>query len=568
MKNIDSSPLPEDINELQRLVLSLQSELSAQEKTIGAHEETISTHEKTISTHEKTIGANEEKIQLLLESIRLFNCQRFTKSSEKSDLQPELFDEAECEQTDAPDQAEAIDEIGAESGDLTQSNFTAESPTKKKPGRKSLPEHLDRIIEEHDIAAAEKICACGCEKTHISDVVTEQLDIIPAIVQVIQHRRKQYVCKSCEQGIKTASLPVQPIPKSNASPGLLAHIAVAKYQDGLPLYRMETIFDRLQVNLPRNTLANWMIKSSELLQPIYNIFQDQLLSSGYIHMDETPVQVLKEPDKNPSSKSYMWVRKTGDPSDPDLKKTIVLFDYADSRSGNVVQSLLGDYQGYLQTDDYVGYHKKGSEEGITMLACFAHARRKFTDAKKSEPKLKNNKHKISKADMAIGFIAKLYALEKRIKDKSTAEKYQARQQEALPLLAKLKAWADKSALQITPKSALGKAIAYLLKNWVKLNRYTEDGRLNIDNNPVENAIRPFAIGRKNWLFSNSQAGAKASAMLYSIIETAKANNVEPYQYLRTVFTKLPQAKTIEDIEALLPWDIELLKLPDVNRGVD
>lgn len=245
----------------------------------------------------------------------------------------------------------------------------------------------------HDISEHEKTCSCGCQKSHIGDEVSEQLDIIPAVIQVLQHRRKKYACKNCEGSLSTANFPKQPIEKSNASPGLLAHIAVAKYQLGLPLFRMERIFSGLGIHLPRNTQANWMIRCSELLQPLYNLLNDRLLSSGYIHMDETPVQVLKEPDEKPESKSYMWVRKTGDPNLP-----IILFDYASSRKTDVATSLLPDYQGYLQTDDYAGYNAVAKTVGVTQLGCFAHARRKFIDAQKVAP---SKKGKISKAGMAV-----------------------------------------------------------------------------------------------------------------------------------------------------------------------
>jgi len=328
---------------------------------------------------------------------------------------------------------------------------------------------------------------------------------------------------------------------------LLAHIAVAKYQDGLPLYRMEAIFARMGIHLPRNTQANWMIKCSELLQLLYNLMNDQLLASAYIHMDETRVQVLNEPDKPPDSLSYMWVRKTGDRDKP-----IVLFDYAPSRRAAVVKSLLGDYQGYLQTDDCASYHAFGKQQAVSHLGCWAHARRKFTDAKKAVP---SKKGKVSKADMAILMIKKLYAIESRIKDMTLDEKYQQRQAYSVPQLKLIREWLDKALTGTLPKGETGKALRYLNNNWEKLVIYATDGRLHIDNNPVENAIRPFAIGRKNWLFSNSQEGAKASAMLYSIIETAKANDLEPYTYLRAVFTQLPEAESVEEIENLLPWNI-------------
>jgi transposase len=512
MKYDDLHALPDDISQLKKLVLSARAALTSQDKTL--------------EENNKTITNSKNEIQRLSEIIKLFQGRVFGKSSEKSPDQTELFDEAETESSDDTLFAIGIDQdVEAE---IAQEQLI-EKP-KAKAGRKPLPKELKRIVVQHDVPEHEKTCLCGCQKTHIGDDVSEQLDIVPAVIQVIQHRRKKYACKACEGKIQVAALPPQPIPKSNASPGLLAHIAVAKYQDGLPLFRMETIFGRLNIHLPRNTQANWIIKSSELLQPLYNLLNDQLLSSGYIHMDETPVQVLKEPGKSPESKSYMWVRKTGDPN-----QKVILFDYASSRKADVAHSLLPDFRGYLQTDDYAGYNKIAKTEGITQLGCFAHARRKFIDAQKVAP---SKKGKMSKADMAVEMIKKLYAIEKAIKEKSIEERYDTRQQKSKPQLERIKAWLDKALLNTLPKGKTGEALAYTHKNWQKLTEYISDGRLNIDNNPVENAIRPFAIGRKNWMFSDSQKGAKASAMLYSIIETAKANNLEPYIYLKTLFSKL------------------------------
>ena len=312
---------------------------------------------------------------------------------------------------------------------------------------------------------------------------------------------------------------------------------------------METIFKRLGIHLPRNTQAHWMIKGTQLLQPIYNLLNDQLLSSGYIHMDETTVQVLNEPGKSAESKRYMWVRRTGDVDHP-----IVLFDDHPRRSGDAVTLLISDYQGYLQTDDYASYLKIGASAGVTHLGCMAHARRKFIDAQKVMP---SQKGKVSKADVAVEMIAVLYRIEAGIKGKPASERYTVRQQKSIPQLDKIRAWLDKALEYTLPKGRTGVAIAYLHKNWKKLIGYTLDGRLNIDNNPVENAIRPFAIGRKNWMFSDSQSGAKASAMYYSMIETAKANGLEPYAYLWALFTQLPSCKTVEDYELLLPWNIKL-----------
>ncbi|GAA3926674.1 hypothetical protein GCM10022277_23470 [Litoribacillus peritrichatus] len=268
-----NSPLPNDPEALKQLVLEQQS-----------------------------------RIALLEELVILFKSKQFGKSSEKSPNQAELFDEAEVEANDqAPVAAESV---SAEEGHNEPSN------AKAKSGRKPLPKSLPRVRVEYDVPEHLKVCECGCQKVLIGEDISEQLDIIPAVVQVIQSVRKKYACKTCETGVVTAELPKQPIPKSNASPGLLAHIAVAKYQDALPLYRIAAIFNRLDVHLPRNTQARWMIQCSKLLQPLYNLMNDRLMSSGYIHMDETTVQVLKEPDKPPESKSYMWVRRTGGPDKP------------------------------------------------------------------------------------------------------------------------------------------------------------------------------------------------------------------------------------------------------------
>lgn len=256
------------------------------------------------------------------------------------------------------------------------------------------------------------------------------------------------------------------------------------------------------------------------------------------------MQVLKEAGKPAESHSYMWVRKTGDQKHP-----VVLFDYAPNRKAQTASDLLPEFKGFLQTDDYSGYHKIGQSEDITHLGCWAHARRKFMDAKKVMPK-----NKTGKADMAINLIQKLYRIEQQSKEQPPDKRLKIRQTQSLPILESLKAWLDKSLSSTVPTSKLGEALGYLAKNWEKLCVFTTDGRLNIDNNPVENAIRPFAIGRKNWLFSNSVKGAKASAMLYSLIETAKANGLEPQAYLTDLFRDLPNCDTLEQFEALLPWN--------------
>ncbi len=375
---------------------------------------------------------------------------------------------------------------------------------------------MPRVRIEHDLADADKVCGCGCALTHIGEDSGEQLDIIPAKIQVLQHARLKYACKACESNVRTAALPAQPIPKSNASAGLLAYIATAKYQDALPLHRQESIFKRMEIDIPRNTLANWMMRSGELIAPLITQLDRELRRGKIIQCDETPLQVLNEPDRPASSQSYMWVRRSGGPD-----RSIVLFDYADSRAGSIAAGLLDGFSGYIQTDDYAGYHATGRQKGITHLGCWAHARRKFVEAQKAAtPKDKKTK-RIGKADVAINFIAKLYAVEKQAKHIRREDRYTLRQELSVPLLNALREWLDKTLHSKLPKGALGTALGYLDKNWEKLIRYTDDGDVNIDNNLAENAIRPFVIGRKNWLFSATPRGANASASLYSLIETPK-----------------------------------------------
>lgn len=490
-------------------------------------------------TLKRIIQQQATRIAALEESLRLQKLKMFGARSEKSADQGEMFNEAEL--------SVVVEECLIESeAEQTQPDTTT---PKAKRGRKPLPADLPRVRIEHDLPEADKRCACGCLQSEIGEVTSEQLDIVPAQIRVLVHVRKKYTCSVCEGGVQTAPLAPQPIPKSNASPGLLAHIVTAKYQDALPLYRQETILNRLGIDIPRNTLAKWMIKAGELVQPLLNLLEDSLLAYPVLHCDETSVQVLQEPGKTPTSKSYMWVRVGGPPTQP-----IRLFHYADNRGGDVARVLLSDYQGYVQTDDYAGYNGACSTNKITQLGCWAHVRRKFIEAQKANS---GKNKKPSKADMAISLIGKLYLIEKRIKDSDTTIKYQVRQQEAAVQLNTIREWLDKTLHTSLPKGLLGKALAYMDKNWDKLTVYINDGRLNIDNNPAENAIRPFVVGRKNWLFSATVSGAKSSANLYSLIETAKANGQQPYAYLRYLFSELPKASSVEDIEKLLPWRVTL-----------
>ena len=329
-----------------------------------------------------------------------------------------------------------------------------------------------------------------------------------------------------------------------ASPSVLAMLLTTKYVDGLPLHRFEKVLGRHGVDIPRQPLARWVIQCGEHLQPLLNLMRDRLLESRVIHCDETRVQVMKEPAREPTSQSWMWVQTGGPPNQP-----VILFDYSTSRAQEVPSRLLEGYRGYLMTDDYAGYNALGAQSGVERLGCWAHARRKFVEAQKVQPK-----GKTGRADIALNLINKLYGIERDLKEVGDEQRHESRQQNSLPVLAQLQTWLEKTQPQVTAQNALGKAISYLASNWMKLVRYTEAGYLPIDNNAAERAIRPFVIGRKNWLFSDTPKGATASAQLYSLVETAKANGQEPYAWLRHALERLPQASSVEDFEALLPWN--------------
>ncbi len=512
---IASNQLPDDIDTLKSLVA----------------DQAIKLDHFTARNAQLTTENQRYKVQVLTltEQLNLALARRYAASSEKTPDQIRLFDEAEVE-------AQAV--MPSEDDEITVPEHT-----RKKRGRKTLPESLPRIDVIHVLADDERTCPHdGKPLTEIGEVTSEQLDIIPAKIQVIRHIRKQYAC-SCGQCIKTAPLPAQPIPKSMASPGLLAHITVSKYQDALPLYRQETILKRIGVELPRATLANWMIQAGSLIQPIINLLRDRLLAYDILQMDETTVQVLKEPGKTAQSKSYLWVQRGGPPDRP-----VVLYDYDPGRGAGVPKRLLDGFKGYLQTDGYDGYNAAVAVNGLTHLGCMAHARRKFSEAVMAQGKNK----KRGKAHRGLALIQKLYRVEKQARTLTPEERYDHRYRHARSILDELRTWLDEALPQVPPTSATGKALNYLNNEWDKLIRYLDDGRLAIDNNGAENAIRPFVVGRKNWLFSASVKGVKASANLYSLIETAKANGLEPYEYLRRVFTELPQADSVEAIEALLP----------------
>jgi len=532
--------LPEDVEQLRALVTHMARE------------------------HTKVLAERDATIEYLTEQLRLAIARRFGPSAERvSEAQLGLFNEAEA--------LAAQDEAGdADTPAATHDADPIAVPahTRARGKRSALPAHLPRVVVAHELADEEQVCPHdGTRLERFGEQTSEQLDIVPAKIQVLQHVRATYRCPCCREHIITAPLPAQPIPKSQASPGLLAYIATAKYVDAMPLYRQAAAFERIEVPFARQTLARWMVCCGHgLVVPVINLLREEMLAGGYMHMDETTVQVLDEPGRAAQDKSWLWCQVGGTRARP-----IVLFDYDPSRAGAVPTRLLGDFTGYLHTDGYEGYNAVVQANGIKRLFCFAHARRYFVDGLKAlginpnklPPKPPDKARRLLNA---LGFIKNLYAIERRIRDEPPEVRYQIRLRDSTPVLDRLREWSLETRPRVPPKTALGKALAYLDNHWPGLIRFLEDGRLEIDNNIAENAIRPFVVGRKNWQFSATPEGATASANLNSLVETAKANGLDPYAYLRHLFTWLPQATSLEDIEALLPTRLDPQTLRTHNRG--
>jgi transposase len=356
--------------------------------------------------------------------------------------------------------------------------------------------------------------------------------------------------------VKIAPVPVQLIPKSIATEGLLAHLIVSKFADALPLYRQQKIFSRMGIELSRSTMANWVVKASQHCKPLIDLLSEEIRSGPVTNIDESPLQVLKEPNRHNTTKSYMWIFKGGLPDHPAL-----VYQYHPTRNGDVAARFLGDYEGYVQSDAFSGYEQLSRKKGIRHVGCWVHARRNFVDILKA--KKKNRSQRIqpkSLADEALEYIGRLYQIEKEGKGLPPEQIYRLRQEKSKPVLNDFKKWLEAKKEITPPKGLLGKAIQYTLNNWDKLIVYLEDGRLKPDNNDAENAIRPFVLGRKNWLFAGHPNGAEAGATFFSLVETAKANGLEPYRYLRYIFEKIPLAETVQDYKNLLPHYVDKANL--------
>ena len=514
------------------------------ENTLGKPSQTLESLQEQNAKLQMQVDELAAKLKWYEEQFRLGQQKKFGASSERTNPdQLQLFNEAELEAN--PAQPEP-----------TVETITYERK-KERRQREDLTEHLPVETIEYHLPEAEQVCPCCGGSLHaMSTEVRQELKIVPAEVKVVRHVRHVYACRRCEREgtqtpVITAAMPNPAAPGSLASPSILAHIMTEKYVDAMPLHRQEQQFARLGVPLSRQTLANWTISAADRwLQPLYDRMHTHLLVQPVLHADETPLQVLREPGRAAQTPSYLWLYRTGRIGPP-----IVLYEYKPTRGGEHPRAFLAGFGGYLHVDGFPGYHKVA---GVTLVGCWAHARRKFDEALKALP---DGKQKAAvTAGEGLAFCNRLFAIERDIRDATAEERLRVRREQSRPVVDAFSAWLRAQRPRVLPKSTLGQAIAYCQNQWDKLEVFLQDGRLELDNNRSERSVKPFVIGRKNWLFANTPRGARASATIYSVIETARENGLNPTAYLTWLFEELPQLDDLKDSAALdrfLPWSQSL-----------
>ena len=492
-----------------------------------------------------TLKARVQELEVInkwyMEQLKLLRKKQFGISSEKSKRddqeQLNLFNEAEAER-----QPIAIEP------DVETINYQ-----RKKGKRGENIKHLPVEVIEYALPEDEQACpACG-ETLHVmSKEIRKELTIVPAKVKVIEHVNYVYSCRNCEKAnietpIITANAPKALLPKSMVSAQLMAYIMSQKFVNALPLYRQEQEFKRLGVTLSRQNLSNWVIKGAALLSPLLTELKKELLARNLLHADETTLEVLCEPNRPAQTISYMWLYRTsGDTDHP-----VVLYDYQEGRSGRFAKEYLTGFSGYLHTDGWHGYHKL-EESGVTLCGCWAHAKRKFHEALVGAV----TKQPDSKEAVGLAYCNQLFSIEKKAEKMTPKERHELRQKESQPILEEFYKWIEACWSNTLPQSLLGKALTYAQNQKKYLTTYLADGRIEISNNRAERSIKPFVIGRKNWLFCNTPGGATSSAAVYSLIQTAIENGLNPQPYLEHVFRQIQSPDTL-DIEKLLPWSEEI-----------
>lgn len=492
---------------------------------------------------------------LLKEKLSKFTRQLFAASSEAVALQKDMFfNEAETLGAQAEPAVEELDD----------DKIDVPAHKRVKRGRKPLDPALPREVIRHELPEDQRVCPHdGAALREIGVESSEQLDIIPQQVRVIRHERVKYACPCCDGGMRLAPRPAQIIPRGLFTESALAWIATSKYLDGLPLYRQAVLLGRFGgTDIARNTVAGSMVRAGISVQPVINLLRDLLLDAPLVFGDETELQVLKEPGRAAQAKSYIWAQMTDGSGRDGTGPPIRLFAYSPSRSTKAAMELYAGIRpgAVLMTDGYEVYDTVAATHQLVHLACWTHCRRYFFEALQGLPKDQRGPNQL--AARFIALIGQLYHVEAQAKRDGvdTDELKRRRQQDSVPVLADIEALLLAHLHGVLPKSLLGQALHYLSSQWCKLKRYVEDGRYSIDNNVQENAIRPFCVGRRNWLFADTVHGANASANLYSLLQTCRVNGIDGYRYLRALFAALPNAQTVDDYAALLPWAIDLSKV--------
>jgi len=510
---------------------------------------------ETVTISKAEYESLKQQISYLMDQLKLSQHRRYGASSEKSKYdQISLFAEAEAGQGQLFNEAETDAELAAPNPDIEE--VKAYRRKKARNVGERIPPDLPVEIVEYELPDSERSCPeCGGDLHVMGREARDELKLIPAKAAILRHVRHIYSCRSCEKEatqvpIVKADIPRPVIKGSIASPEAVAYIASQKFVMGIPLYRQEQEWERNGILLSRQTMSNWLIKATgDWLKPIYERLHELLCAEEVAHADETTVQVLREPGKAAQSKSYMWLYRTGG----NAKRQIVLYDYQPSRSGKHPAAFLNSYTGYLHTDGYQVYHS-GLPDRITVIGCWAHCRRKFDEALKIIPEKNRGDTETLRGKQ---YIDKLFALEhdytKLPTDDHCKARYEARLKQSKPVMDEFFDWAENAG--VLPKTPLGKAVKYALDQRQWLERVLLDGRLELSNNRAERSIKPFVIGRKNWLFSNTPKGADSSALLYSLVETAKENGLVPVDYLTSIFRCAPNLHNGHSIDSLLPWNL-------------